>query len=194
MATMEALERDRLALLKEVIGQEVVDTAKHAKRDALAKDLRGFAETAPLEEETKTIHSLEQARRLEKRGAPIRLDLTRTNITTLSADVCALGHLHELVLVANALERLPPSLSNCRKLQSLQLGANRLSALPDLSALDGLLHVGLSYNEVDDARLPALVASLPRATLRSLDLSDNPLTEGPSAALTRAPSRRSRRS
>ena len=181
MATIEALERDRLALLKEVIGSETVDTAKVAKRDAIAKDLASFTAMDPLQEPTKVVRSLEEARRLERRGAPIRLDLHMNSISTLSADVCALSMLHELSLVANTLERLPPSLANCRKLQSLQLGANRLSALPDLSALDGLLHVGLSYNEVDDARLPALVSSLPRATLRSLDLSGNRLCDAAAA-------------
>ena len=181
MATIEALERDRLALLKEVIGSETVDTAKVAKRDAIAKDLASFTAMDPLQDPTKVVRSLEDARRLERRGAPIRLDLHMTSISTLSADVCALSMLHELSLVANTLERLPPSLANCRKLQSLQLGANRLSALPDLSALDGLLHVGLSYNEVDDARLPALVSSLPRATLRSLDLSGNRLCDAAAA-------------
>ena len=181
MATIEALERDRLALLKEVIGSETVDTAKVAKRDAIAKDLASFTAMDPLQEPTKVVRSLEDARRLERRGAPIRLDLHMNSISTLSADVCALSMLHELSLVANTLERLPPSLANCRKLQSLQLGANRLSALPDLSALDGLLHVGLSYNEVDDARLPALVSSLPRATLRSLDLSGNRLCDAAAA-------------
>ena len=77
----------------------------------------------------------------------------------------------------NAVLASAPGLDLCTRLRVLNLAANELEGLPDMSAMAELLHVGVGYNRVDDHGLGALVRCLPRAKLQSLDLGSNELTD-----------------
>ena len=100
---------------------------------------------------------------------------TLQSLQVVPGEVLKLGaSLRELTVVGNHIGEMPAELDLCRRLRVLNLAANDLSGLPDLSRLRELAHVGLACNRVDDRSLPAVVRCLP-ASLASLDLGANEL-------------------
>ena len=183
VATVEQLERERQQRLKEAVAGELASDGKEERRDRLQRQISTFQ--APLEKDApQTCKSYAAAEaviiKAMKSGAKfcdIRLDLTHQKLLVVPADVLRLGEsLIHLSLVGNFLCELPTDLDLCRRLRVLNLSANELCSLPDLSELGELSHVGMSYNRVEDAGLPALCRALPRS-LKSLDLSANELCD-----------------
>jgi len=75
----------------------------------------------------------------------------------------------------NKLETLPPEIASLTGLKWLRLNGNRLSALPDLSALASLRRIYLQGNDFES--VPETLKNLPALT--DIDLSDNPIAEVP---------------
>ena len=75
----------------------------------------------------------------------------------------------------NALETFPPELASLTGLKWLRLNENRLSELPDLSALVALRRIYLRGNRF--AAVPEALKGLP--SLTDVDLSQNPVSEVP---------------
>ena len=75
----------------------------------------------------------------------------------------------------NELEKFPEELATLKSLKWLRLNSNRLSSLPDLSALVSLRRIYLSHNRFD--KVPETLSKLP--SLTDIDLSNNPISEIP---------------
>ncbi|MEI6747121.1 MAG: leucine-rich repeat domain-containing protein, partial [Methylococcaceae bacterium] len=122
--------------------------------------------------------------------------------TNLSSFIGQLAKLEQLILENNRLKELPNSLSKLSKLEWLKLGNNRLLTIPEvigrISNLKVLCCEGNQIREVPEyiCRLPNLVIlnldynqieTLPDFTklekLRSLDVSNNKLTEIPESLI-----------
>ena len=182
--TVEALERERQQRLKEAIANEPSKKDKEEKRDRLAAQVDSWRRQKNGTTDVQTCTSyadaeavLIKAIKAEKDAPDLRLDLTRLRLSVVPADVLRLGDsLVELSLVGNAICELPADLDLCKRLKVLNCAANELSGLPNLAGLRELSHVGLGYNCVNDAALPALNRSLPTC-LQSLDLSANELLD-----------------
>lgn len=80
-----------------------------------------------------------------------------------------------LNLDRNELEALPGEVASLVRLKWLRLNYNRLSSLPDISALKGLRRIYLKGNRF--TAVPPTLKNLP--SLTDIDLSRNPLTEVP---------------
>ena len=179
--TIEALERERQSRLKEAVAGEPSATGKAEKRDALAAQIAKFQNPEDPDAPS-TCKSYEAAEALiikaMKKGAKmaeVRLDLTHQRLTVVPADVLRLGEsLVQLSVVGNSILELPADLDLCKRLRVLNLAANELAGLPKLTTMRELMHVGLGYNRVTDAGLPALSRCLP-SSLQSLDLTANEL-------------------
>ena len=183
--TVEALERERQQRLKEAVANEPSKREKEEKRDRLAAQVdawrlqknadAGAPPTCTSYEAAEAI--IIKAIKAAKEAPALRLDLTRTRLSVVPADVLRLGEsLIELSVVGNTICELPADLDLCKHLRVLNLAANELSGLPNLSGMRELAHVGLAYNSVSDAGLSGLNRSLPPG-LQSLDLAANELCD-----------------
>ena len=176
--TVEQLERERQARLKEAVAGEPTSDGKDEKREKLQAQIKSFAQLAPVPSCRSYAAAEARVLRAMKSGEKmldLRLDLTHQKLQVVPADVLRLGDsLCELSVVGNRICELPADLDLCRRLRVLNLSANELSGLPNLSALENLAYVGLSYNRVDDDGLPLLARCLP-PTLSVLDLGANEL-------------------
>ncbi|MBP5590845.1 hypothetical protein J6Y50_03200 [bacterium] len=56
-------------------------------------------------------------------------------------------------LTYNQIEELPKGITNLKKLQTIELGFNNISSLPDLKGLDALKQLGLSHNKLENKDL-----------------------------------------
>jgi hypothetical protein len=181
--TVEALERERQARLKEAVAGEPTDDAKEARRERLQDQIKSF-QAPPTGESLPTCKSyataeavIIKAMKSGKKNCDLRLDLTHQKLTVVPADVLRLGDsLCQLSVVGNFICELPADLDLCRRLRVLNLAANELAGLPNLSGLKELMHVGLAYNKVDDMSVGTLCRCLPRC-LDSLDLAGNELCD-----------------
>ena len=181
--TVEALERERQARLKEAVMNSLP-----FKDDDDDDDLADALAPRSPPSRTRAIRTARRrANRRRGRGAhhqgdekgvkmaDVRLDLTYQNLTVVPADVLRLGEsLVQLSVVGNGLVEMPADLDLCRRLRVLNLSCNELSGLPKLSGLRELVHVGLGYNRITDRDLTPLKRNLP-GTLQSLDLTANDL-------------------
>lgn len=95
----------------------------------------------------------------------------------LYSGLCNLQSLEKLHLGYNNFYGiLPPPLTNCSNLQSLNLTTNSLSgSLPDFSGLKSLKMIDLTTNNFT-GHFPASLGNLPELT--SLNLAENPFTPG----------------
>lgn len=181
--TVEGLERERQAKLKEAVAGEpnFRDEEDEEYSDELLKQIADFQSpddpNAPptcksyAAAEALIIKAMKQGAKM----ADVRLDLTNQRLSVVPADVLRLGEsLVQLSVVGNTIVELPTDLDLCKRLRVLNLAANELSGLPKLTTLKGLVHVGLAYNRVTDQALGALHRCLP-AALQSLDLTANEL-------------------
>ena len=75
----------------------------------------------------------------------------------------------------NELETFPPELAGLTGLKWLRLNSNRLSSLPDLSALKSLRRIYLRGNRFTE--VPEALKGLP--SLTDIELSQNPIAEVP---------------
>ena len=182
--TVEALERERQAKLKEAVAGEpnFQDEDDEEYSDELLKQIASFQTTDdPNGPPTCKSYAAAEALIIKamKKGAKmadVRLDLTNQQLSVVPADVLRLGEsLVQLSVVGNMIVELPADLDLCKRLRVLNLAANELAGLPKLVGLKGLIHVGLGYNRVTDHGLQALHRCLP-AGLQSLDLTANELT------------------
>jgi Leucine-rich repeat (LRR) protein len=108
-----------------------------------------------------------------------RVYLTSKGLKDLSdqADAFKLGDKIDYVnLDRNQLETFPGELASLTGLKWLRLNDNRLSALPDLSALKNLRRIYLRGNRFES--VPETLKDLP--SLTDVDLSSNPVKEIPS--------------
>ena len=116
-----------------------------------------------------------QADRAVPEGA--RLYLQDKGLKDLSAHAAELKP--ELVdyvnLDRNSLEKFPAELAGLPGLKWLRLNGNRLSELPDLSALKSLRRIYLRGNRFN--AVPEALKALP--SLTDVDLSENPISEVP---------------
>jgi hypothetical protein len=184
--TVEALERERQARLKEAVAgepdyieeEEPEDEWKDDKRQSFTRQQKAFSSLADMPTCTSYSAAEKLVLKTMKAGGKLldlRLDLTLQRLQVVSGEVLKLGDsLRELTVVGNRICEMPAELDLCRRLRVLNLAANDLSGLPDLTRLKELAHVGLACNRVDDSSLPAVVRSLP-ASLASLDLGANEL-------------------
>lgn len=104
--------------------------------------------------------------------------LSGKGLRDLSAhkDALALGgRINYLNLDRNAFETLPPEIPALVGLKWLRLNENRLSELPDLSALANLRRIYLRGNRFSS--VPETLKDLPALT--DIELSDNPISEIP---------------
>ena len=104
--------------------------------------------------------------------------LSGKGLRDLSAhkDALVLGDkINYLNLDRNAFETLPPEIASLTGLKWLRLNENRLSELPDLSALANLRRIYLRGNRFTS--VPATLQNLPALT--DIELSDNPIAEIP---------------
>ena len=60
-----------------------------------------------------------------------RLDLSKSNISSLPASLRELTHLTELYLYSNRLANLPPEMGSLVNLSTLSLSENVITSLPD---------------------------------------------------------------
>ena len=184
--TVEALERERYARLKEAVAgepdfieeEEPEDEWRDERREGLQSQVKAFTNLAEVPTCTTTSAAetlILRAMKAGKKQPDLRLDFTMRKLLVLPADVLQLGEaLRELTVVGNRICELPTDLGVCRRLRVLNLAANELSGLPNLLDLGELAHVGMAFNRVDDRSLPMLVRSLPES-LSSLDLGANQL-------------------
>ena len=184
--TVEALERERQARLKEAVAgepdyieeEEPEDEWKDDKRQSFTRQQKAFSSIADMPTCTSYSAAEKLVLKTMKAGGKLldlRLDLTLQRLQVVPGEVLKLGDsLRELTVVGNRICEMPAELDLCRRLRVLNLAANDLSGLPDLSRLRELAHVGLACNRVDDRSLPAVVRCLP-ASLASLDLGANEL-------------------
>lgn len=107
-----------------------------------------------------------------------RVYLSSKGLKDLSgqADAFKLGDRIDYVnLDRNQLETFPEELASLTGLKWLRLNENRLSALPDLSALKNLRRIYLRGNRFES--VPETLKDLP--SLTDVDLSSNPIKEIP---------------
>lgn len=107
-----------------------------------------------------------------------RVYLSDRGLADLSSCAGALGAgpvIDYVNLDRNELETFPSELASLTGLKWLRLNSNRLSSLPDLSALVNLRRIYLRGNRFES--VPEALKDLPALT--DVDLSDNPIAEVP---------------
>jgi Leucine-rich repeat (LRR) protein len=105
-----------------------------------------------------------------------RLNLSRTKLKTIPADVFRLTNLRELDLSKNKIDSIPPEIGLLVNLASLNLAGNNLELLPDeIGRLSQLTHLNLNRNKI--VALPPSIGDL--TNLELLELWDNELSDIP---------------
>ena len=118
----------------------------------------------------------ESARKTVPEGARVYLQDRGLGDLSSVRESFALGDAIDYVnLDRNALETFPPELQALTGLKWLRLNSNRLSSLPDLSALVNLRRIYLRNNNF--TQIPPELEKLP--SLTDIDLSGNPISEVP---------------
>ncbi|GAV09646.1 hypothetical protein RvY_19150 [Ramazzottius varieornatus] len=88
----------------------------------------------------------------------IRLDLTKSNITSVPPSIKELGHLTELYLYGNKLTAVPLEIGELSSLQVLALHENSLTTLPSsMSGLVSLRILDLRHNKLQEVRSDARI-------------------------------------
>ena len=105
-----------------------------------------------------------------------RLNLSKTKLKDVPADVFKLKNLRELDLSRNKLDSVPAAIGTLTNLRSLNLSSNHLELLPDeIGNLTNLTYLNLNRNKI--VALPASIGNL--SNLERLDMWDNELSEVP---------------
>lgn len=97
------------------------------------------------------------------------------NLSSESAALALGEKINYLNLDRNSFETLPREIQALKGLKWLRLNENKLSSLPDLSALSQLRRIYLRGNRF--ASVPETLKDLP--SLTDIELSDNPISEIP---------------
>lgn len=78
-----------------------------------------------------------------------RLDLSKTKLREIPADVFELYNLEELVLAKNQLKAIPPDIKRLKNLRVLDLSRNKLESLPpEIGQLKNLEKLELGHNDL----------------------------------------------
>ncbi|MDG2247321.1 MAG: leucine-rich repeat domain-containing protein [Flavobacteriales bacterium] len=109
-----------------------------------------------------------------------RLDLTKSGLKEIPAELCTLSSLQELILDRNKLKSLPQEISKLKNLQAISVSKNKLESFPDfLCNMRSLVRIDLSDNEVD--RIPDEIHRL--INLKELILWSNVIGYYPSSLI-----------
>lgn len=101
-----------------------------------------------------------------------RLNLSKTKLKEIPADVFKLTNLRELDLSRNKIDSIPPAIAELASLTSLNLSGNHLEVLPDeIGRLSKLTILNLNRNKI--VALPPAIGDL--SELELLELWDNEL-------------------
>lgn len=104
------------------------------------------------------------------------LDLSYHNLTTLPPSIADCKNLESISLVGNKLKRFPAELLGLPKLKKINVSFNEIDSLPpEVSKISNLEELNLAGNKV--RVVPASLASIKR--LRSLNISWNSITSLP---------------
>jgi len=102
-----------------------------------------------------------------------RLNLSKTKLKEIPADVFKLKNLRELDLSKNRLDSVPAAIGELTNLTSLNISGNNLELLPDeLGKLANLTYLNLNRNKI--VALPSTIGDL--SNLEILELWDNELS------------------
>ena len=152
-STIEQLEKERQATLKEVVsGPDIEDEASVKRKNAVRDAVLQFRST---DAETLVARSVAEAEALLARHenddlvSGLRLDLTCQRLSCVPAAVVGMAGITELSVVGNRICELPVALGKCWRLRVLNAGANELRGLPRLNKTP-LLHVGMNGNLIKD--------------------------------------------
>jgi Leucine-rich repeat (LRR) protein len=126
------------------------------------------------------ISACSTGRRLERAIASpetvTKLNLSRSGLTEIPAEVKQLKNLEELILFKNRIDSLPPWIGSFNNLKKLVISSNRLRALPpEIGQLQNLEYLSVKFNEIDS--IPPEIGSL--INLSYLDLQYNNLEKLP---------------
>jgi Leucine-rich repeat (LRR) protein len=101
-----------------------------------------------------------------------RLNLSKTRLREIPADIFKFRNLRELDLSRNRIDSVPAAIGSLVNLTSLNLAGNNLELLPDeIGNLSRLVHLNLNRNKI--VALPKTIGGL--ASLELLELWDNEL-------------------
>jgi Leucine-rich repeat (LRR) protein len=101
-----------------------------------------------------------------------RLNLSKTRLREIPADVFKFPNLRELDLSRNRIDSVPAAIGTLSNLITLNLSGNNLELLPDeIGSLGQLTHLNLNRNKI--VALPRTIGDL--ANLELLELWDNEL-------------------
>lgn len=102
-----------------------------------------------------------------------RLNLSKTRMKDIPADVFKFKNLRELDLSRNRIDSIPAAIGDLQNLTSLNLSSNNLELLPDeIGKLSNLTHLNLNRNKI--VALPSTIGNL--SNLELLELWDNELS------------------
>jgi Leucine-rich repeat (LRR) protein len=102
-----------------------------------------------------------------------RLNLSKTRLKEIPADVFKFKNLRELDLSKNRIDSIPAAIGELQNLTSLNLSSNNLELLPDeIGKLQSLTHLNLNRNKI--VALPSTIGDL--SNLELLELWDNELS------------------
>ena len=105
-----------------------------------------------------------------------RLNLSKSKLREIPADVFRFKNLRELDMSRNRIDSIPPAIAELTHLSSLNLSANDLEILPDeIGKLSQLTYLNLNRNKI--VALPPSIGDL--SNLELLELWDNELSGVP---------------